>query len=55
MGADLLDLALLHHDDFVRVDNSAKSVRDHNDSEALLLKEGVQGSLNLVLTLCIKS
>jgi len=55
VGTLLDNATLLENDDLVGIDDSAESVRNHNDCEALLLKQNVQGLLDLVLTLSIKS
>jgi len=55
MGALLDNATFLENNDLVGIDDCAESVRNHNDREALLLKQNVQGLLDLVLTLSIKS
>lgn len=55
MRALLDDLAFFHDNDLVAIYDRAQSVSNHNHSEGLLLKESVQGSLDLVLTLSVES
>ena len=55
MGTLLDNATLLENDNLVGINDCAESVRNHNDCEALLLKQNVQGLLDLVFTLSIKS
>ena len=55
VGALLHDISLLQHDDLVRIDNSAQSVSNHDHSKAFLLKENIQGFLDLGFAFSIES
>ncbi len=55
VGALLHDVSFLKHNDLVRVHNGAESVSNHDDSEAFLLEEHIQGLLDLGFALSIKS
>jgi len=54
MGTSLLDLSVLHHNDFIRVTYRAQSVSDHNNSLLTRSDQLVQCLLNLVLALSVQ-
>ncbi len=55
VGALLHDNSFLKHNDLVRVHDGAQSVSNHDDGKAFLLKENIQGLLDLGFTFSVKS
>ena len=54
MGTLLDDISLTHADDLVSADNRTESVSDHHNCLLLFLKQGIQGLLDLMLTVGIE-
>ena len=55
MSALLNDIALPHDDDLVGIDDRAQTMSDDDHSLLLLLKQGVQSLLHLMLAFSIES
>jgi len=54
MGSLLDHHALLHHYDFVSIDDCAQPVGDHDNGLLLILEKLVKSLLDLELTLCVQ-